>query len=73
MRMLKLTQANTNAVVEVATTNIFYVYYSDAHKATHIVANGGAYLAVLESLDHVSGLIRGSHDVAPAFVKEESK
>lgn len=51
--ILKFTHANSQKDIYVAKPLIFSCYYSDAHKATHIVANGGAIIPVLDSLDNV--------------------
>lgn len=51
--ILAFTHANNSKPIYVARPLIFSVYYSEANKATHIVANGGAIIPVSEPLDKV--------------------
>ena len=46
--------ANTGAEIIFVESQIFYFYYSPAHKATHLVSIGGAYAPIRESVEEVS-------------------
>lgn len=59
MKLIRLTHANFGTPIEVSAENIFYIYYSEAHKAVHVVAPGGAYFPAKETLDEVKARIQG--------------
>ena len=51
--ILCLTHANMKTPIYIARPLIFSVYYSEAQKATYVVAAGGAIIPVQESVDKV--------------------
>jgi hypothetical protein len=57
MNLISLTHANLNTVVEVVAVQVFAYYYSQTHKATLVLAVGGAMLPVKESVDEVKAKI----------------
>lgn len=65
MNLITLTHANTSGRVDVATQNIFYMYWSQPHAATHVVAPGGAYFPVKESVEQIKALISGAAAQTP--------
>jgi hypothetical protein len=56
MNLLKLTHANFHRTVYINPAHIAGLYYSDSHKATHIVSVG-AIFPVTEPLDEVIRLL----------------
>lgn len=54
---IQLTHANLLKPVKVAKQLVFGVWYSDSHKATLVLASGGAMLPVTESVDEVNRLL----------------
>lgn len=48
-----LTHANHECELYLYTHMVFGVWYSSAHRATVVLANGGAMVPVLESVDEV--------------------
>lgn len=53
--MIELTHANLKTKVAVVKSLIFAYWYSDTHKATVVVASGGAMFPVLESVEEIKG------------------
>ncbi len=59
MKLLTLTHANHKKPIYVDGALLFAWYYSEAHKATHIVSTAGAILPVSESVETVTQLKQG--------------
>jgi hypothetical protein len=53
MKFIAVTHANNNSIVYIPVNQIFAYYYSEGHKATLLVATGGAMIPVKESVDEV--------------------
>lgn len=53
MNLKEYTHANLKTPIVVDISKIFSVYYSSAHKSTMLLANAGAIIPVLESVDTV--------------------
>lgn len=59
-KLLKLTHANTRKPIMVNSFVLFSWYYSDAHKATHLVSTNGGVIPVLETIEQVSEQMLGT-------------
>jgi glutamine amidotransferase-like uncharacterized protein len=57
MKLVKLTHANNRSPVYIVRGLVAGWYWSDAHKASHVVMNGGAVFPALEKLDDVKRLM----------------
>jgi hypothetical protein len=58
--IIRLRHANLpDTIVEVETSTIFAKWFSKAHKATHVLATGGAIVPVLESVEEINRLMTG--------------
>jgi hypothetical protein len=57
MTLITLTHANLKTKIVLVKELIAGFYWSEAHKATHIVATGGAVFPALESVDDVERLL----------------
>jgi hypothetical protein len=68
MTLIKLTHANFKTTMYIAKELIAGFYYSETHKCTHIVANGGAQFPALESLDEVKRLTGSNEGTKPEGV-----
>lgn len=59
MKFIEVTHANQHTKVYVPVTQIFAYYYSEGHKATLLLATGGAMLPIKESPDEVKAKMLG--------------
>jgi hypothetical protein len=63
----KFTHANTKVEILVSLPLVFCAYYSEATKCTHLLANGGAIIPIVESPEIVMGFVekyvRGKNDI----------
>lgn len=57
MKLIKLTHANFKTTLYLPVPLIAGFYYSEAHKATHVVASGGAVFPASESVDEIERLL----------------
>ncbi len=57
--LIEVTHATLNSKVFVARALIFSFYWSDTHKATLLLAVGGAMLPVKESVDEIKSKLQG--------------
>ena len=62
MTLIKVTHANLSRPVWLVKELIAGFYYSEAHKATHIVSNGGAIFPALESEEELKALLSNNND-----------
>ena len=53
VKFIEVTHANNAAKIFVPVNQIFAVYYSEGHKATLVMATGGAMIPVKETADEV--------------------
>lgn len=53
MTLQKYTHANLKTDIFVDLLQVYSVYYSEAHRATHLLAFGGAIIPVLEAIQTV--------------------
>jgi len=61
IKFIEVTHANTNAAIFVPVSKIFAYYHSEGHKATLLLADGGAMLPVKETPDEVKAkMLTGS-------------
>ncbi len=51
---VRFTHANTGREIFITKVQVFSVYYSQAHKCTHILATAGAILPVAETVEEVT-------------------
>ena len=54
MKLLKYTHANLNTEVVVDMDKVFSFYYSQGHKATLLLATGGAMIPVSEPVEKIT-------------------
>lgn len=54
MRLLKYKHANLDTDIVVDADKIFSYYYSPGHKATLLLATGGAMIPVLEPVEQIT-------------------
>lgn len=59
LTFIEFTHANLGTPIYVTVTQVFSVYYSETHKATLLLATGGAMIPVKESLDAVRQKLQG--------------
>lgn len=59
MNPISLTHANTNREILVTRELVFSIYYSEAHRATHVLSSGGAIIPVSESVNVVRERVYG--------------
>lgn len=57
MKLIKLTHANLNTSIYLAADLVAGFYASEANKATHVVATGGAVFPAAESVEEVRALL----------------
>lgn len=55
--LIEVTHANLNSKIHVVSDLLYAWYYSEAHKATLLLASGGAMLPVKESCNEVEAKI----------------
>lgn len=53
MKFITVTHANTGKNIDVVVALLFAYYYSDSHKATLLLASGGAMIPVLQTVEEV--------------------
>ena len=56
---VQFTHANLNTPIFVTKTQVFSLYFSETHKATLLLATGGAMIPVKESLDEARKKLQG--------------
>lgn len=59
IKFIEVTHANNNSKIYVPVTQIFAYYYSEGHKATLLLATGGAMLPVKETVDEIKAKMLG--------------
>jgi len=72
MTIVKFTHANLKSAIYLTREQVWNVYYSEAHRCTHIVSTAGAICPVSENIDEALRLVYGAPVTPLADYKNKS-